>query len=165
MYSVLFLCTGNSARSIMAESLLRHWGKGRFIAYSAGSLPKGVVHPKTLVLLDMMHLPTEGLRSKSWDEFSTAEAPRLDFVFTVCSRAAGEVCPVWPGQPITAHWGVADPVSKEGTERERMFAFRRALLELEQRIKLFISLPIHSLDRVKLQESINQIGKAELYPR
>lgn len=164
MYSVLFLCTGNSARSIMAESLLRHWGGQNFIAYSAGSQPKGLVHHKTLALLQMMNLPTDGLRSKSWDEFSSSSGVRLDFVFTVCSSAAGETCPVWPGQPITAHWGVADPVAQEGTERERMFAFRKALLELEQRIKLFISLPIHSLDRVRLQQCVEQIGKAERFP-
>lgn len=164
MYSVLFLCTGNSARSIMAESLLRHWGGQNFIAYSAGSQPKGLVHHKTLALLQMMNLPTDGLRSKSWDEFSSSSGVRLDFVFTVCSSAAGEICPVWPGQPITAHWGVADPVGQEGTERERNFAFRRALLELEQRIKLFISLPIHSLDRVRLQRSVDEIGRSVRFP-
>ena len=160
-YNVLFLCTGNSARSILAEQLLNHWGAGVFRAYSAGSYPKGAVHPIALELLRHMKLPTAGLRSKSWDEFAKADAPRLDFVFTVCDRAAAEACPVWPGQPMTAHWGVADPAAVEGDEAQRWLAFRRAFRELENRIKIFTSLPIRSLDRLKLQESLDAIGRAQ----
>jgi arsenate reductase len=157
---VLFLCTGNSARSILAEQLLNHWGAGVFRAYSAGSHPMRVVNPIALELLRHMKLPTAGLRSKSWDEFAKPDAPRLDFVFTVCDRAAAEVCPVWPGQPMTAHWGVADPAAVEGPETQRWLAFRRAFRELENRIKIFTSLPIRSLDRLKLQERLDAIGRA-----
>lgn len=158
-YNVLFLCTGNSARSILAESLLNHWGKGRFRGYSAGSFPKGQVHPIALALLADLNLPTAGLRSKSWDEFAAVGAPPLDFVFTVCDNAAGEVCPIWPGKPSTAHWGVPDPAVVEGTEGGKREAFRRALMVLENRISLFINLPIASLDKMTLQTRINAIGK------
>jgi protein-tyrosine-phosphatase len=159
-YNVLFLCTGNSARSILAEQLLNHWGRDVFRAYSAGSHPRGAVNPIALALLEQMNLPTAGLRSKSWDELAGAHAPRLDFVFTVCDAAAAEVCPVWPGQPMTAHWGVADPAAVIGTETERWLAFRQAFRELENRIKIFTSLPIRSLDRLKLQERLDAIGRA-----
>jgi arsenate reductase len=159
-YNVLFLCTGNSARSILAEQLLNHWGAGVFRAYSAGSHPKGTVHPIALELLRHMKLPTAGLRSKSWDELAAPDAPRLDFVFTVCDRAAAETCPVWPGQPMTAHWGVADPAAVEGDDTQRWLAFRQAFRELENRIKIFTSLPIRSLDRLKLQERLDAIGRA-----
>ena len=136
-YNVLFLCTGNSARSIMAEALLRQWGSGRFRAFSAGSQPKGEVHPLALETLRRGHHTLEGFRSKSWNEFSGPGAPRLDFVFTVCGNAAKETCPRWPGQPITAHWGIDDPAAAEGSEEEKLRAFQRAYLELEARIKLF----------------------------
>lgn len=159
-YTVLFLCTGNSARSIMAEALLNHWGEGRFRAFSAGSRPRGEVHPLTLEVLEAGHLPVAGARSKSWDEFSAAGAPKLDFVFTVCGNAAKESCPFWPGQPLTAHWGVDDPAAAAGSREERLRAFRRALRELDARIKLFTSLPIASLDRLALQERLREIGRA-----
>jgi arsenate reductase len=157
-YNVLFLCTGNSARSILAESLLNHWGGGRFRGFSAGSFPKGQVHPLAIELLEWTRLPTEGLRSKSWDEFTTADAPPIDFVITVCDNAAGEVCPVWPGKPITAHWGVADPAAVEG-DAERGAAFRRALTELEARIKLLVNVPVESLDRMAVQQTVRGIGQ------
>jgi arsenate reductase len=159
VYNVLFLCTGNSARSILAESLLNHRGRGNFRGFSAGSLPRGQVHPMAIELLERMNLPTEGLRSKSWDEFAAPGAPPLDFIVTVCDNAAGEVCPVWPGKPITAHWGIADPAAVDGTDVEKAHAFRGALQELEGRIKLLVDLPIASLDRMKLQESLRAIGK------
>jgi arsenate reductase (thioredoxin) len=159
-YNVLFLCTGNSARSILAESLLNHWGKGKFCAFSAGSFPKGQVHPMAIELLKRMNLPTEGFRSKSWDEFASPGAPPIDFIFTVCDNAAGEVCPIWPGKPMTAHWGIADPAAAEGTDTENAFAFRKALKELETRIKLFINLPIDSLAGMTLQAKIDDIGKS-----
>lgn len=158
-YNVLFLCTGNSARSIMAETLLNHWGLGRFRAFSAGSQPKGEVHPLTLEALSRAHLPTETARSKSWHEFSGPGAPKLDFVFTVCANAAKESCPVWPGQPLTAHWGVDDPAAVEGSPEEQFRAFNRALRELDARIKLFTSLPLESLDTMALQEKLHQIGR------
>jgi arsenate reductase len=161
-YNVLFLCTGNSARSIMAEVLLNAIGQGRFRAFSAGSHPKGEVHPVALELIDKNRLPREGLRSKSWDEFAGTGATPLHFVFTVCDNAAGEVCPVWPGQPMTAHWGVADPAAVEGDEVTRMNAFHTALRELENRIKIFVSLPFSSLDRLKLQQKLNEIGRTTL---
>src|SRR5437868_9124863 len=145
-YNVLFLCTGNSARSILAEAILNHKGRPRFTAFSAGSHPTGQVRPEALKQLESVHLPTTGFRSKSWDEFAAPGAPPLDFVFTVCDNAAGEVCPVWPGKPMTAHWGIADPAAAEGTDAEKAFAFRKALKQLETRIKLFTSLPIASLD-------------------
>ena len=161
-FNVLFLCTGNSARSIIAESLLNQWGRGRFVGYSAGSFPKGEVHPLALELLSNMKVPTANLRSKSWDEFATPGSPQMDFVFTVCDNAAGEVCPVWPGQPMTAHWGIADPAAVTGSEQERRMAFRTAFSELDSRIKIFTSLPIRSLDRIKLQERLNAIGRSKL---
>jgi arsenate reductase len=159
IYNVLFLCTGNSARSILAESLLNHFGAGRFRAFSAGSFPKGQVHPLALEILERVGLPTEGLRSKRWDEFAAPGAPMLDFIFTVCDNAAGEVCPVWPGKPATAHWGIADPAAVEGTEAEKATAFRTALRELEARIKLFINLPLASLDHLTLKEKLQEIGR------
>jgi arsenate reductase len=158
-FNVLFLCTGNSARSILAESLVNHWGRGKFVGFSAGSSPKGTVHHIALELLKQMKMPAEGMRSKSWDEFAKPGAPTLDFVFTVCDNAAGEMCPIWPGQPMTAHWGVADPAAVEGAETEKWLAFRNTFRELESRIKVFTSLPIRSLDRVKLQERLQAIGK------
>jgi len=159
-YNVLFLCTGNSARSILAEALVNHLGHGQFRAFSAGSFPKGQVHPLAIELLQWMNLPTEDLRSKSWDEFATADAPPLDFIFTVCDNAAGEVCPIWPGKPMTAHWGIADPAAMEGSDTKKGAAFRKALAELEARIKLFVSLPIQSLDRMTLQQELRAIGRA-----
>jgi arsenate reductase (thioredoxin) len=164
VYSVLFLCTGNSARSILAESLLTHRGQGKFRAFSAGSFPKGRVHPMALALLKRMNLPTEGLRSKSWDEFAAPGAPRLDFVFTVCDNAAGEICPVWPGKPVTAHWGIADPAAVQGSEAEQASAFCTALRELETRIKPFMSLPIESLDRTTLEAKLRDIGHSHPTP-
>ena len=158
-YNVLFLCTGNSARSILAEALINHWGRGKFHGFSAGSHPKGALHPIALELLKRARLPTEGLRSKSWDEFAAPAGPPLDFVFTVCDNAAGEVCPYWPGQPMTAHWGVPDPAAVENSETEKWVAFRSAFHVLENRIKIFSSLPIAALDRVKLQAQLNAIGK------
>jgi arsenate reductase len=157
--NVLFLCTGNSARSILAEAYLNASGRGRFKAYSAGSHPAGRVNPLALEFLARNRIDTAGLRSKSWDEFAKPGAPRLDFVFTVCDNAAGEVCPVWPGQPMTAHWGVADPAAVEGTEDERRKAFVRAFTELTTRINLFTSLPIDKLDRLTLQQKLVDIGK------
>src|SRR3954471_12305431 len=146
--NVLFLCTGNSARSILAEALVNHWGQGKFAGYSAGSLPKGKVHPIALELLAQMKLPTAGLRSKSWDEFAQPGAPRMDFVFTVCDNAAAEMCPVWPGQPMTAHWGVPDPAAVTGSEAEIAFAFADSYRMLNARISIFVSLPLHSLDQL-----------------
>ena len=159
-YHVLFLCTGNSARSILAEAILNRLGAGRFRAYSAGSHPGGRVHPLTLETLREIGVDTSGLRSKSWDEFASPGAPKLDFVFTVCDNAAGEACPVWPGQPMTAHWGVEDPAAFEGPEDPQRRLFRRIYLELERRIRLFTSLPIDSIDRSSLQARLNEIGKA-----
>lgn len=161
VYNVLFLCSGNSARSIMAEVLLNHWGRGRFKAYSAGSHPRGEVHPLTLELLGRLGFPTEGLRSKSWDEFAKPGAPVMDFVFTVCDQTRSETCPVWPGQPIVAHWGVADPVLVEGDEITRMMAFREAFRTLERRIQLFCSLPLHQLDRLRIQREVEKIGTVQ----
>jgi len=158
-FNVLFLCTGNSARSIMAESILNQLGGGQFVAYSAGSFPTGKVHPFALELLRQNRIPTENLRSKAWDEFARPGAPHLDFVFTVCDKAAGEVCPIWPGQPMTAHWGIADPAAVNGTEAEKRHAFFTAFRELSQRIRIFTSLPIRSLDRIKLQERLDAIGR------
>jgi protein-tyrosine-phosphatase len=157
-YNVLFLCTGNSARSILAEILVEHWGKGRFQGYSAGSFPRGTVHPLALELLERLHLRTTALRSKSWDEFAHPGAPVMDFVFTVCDQAAGEVCPIWPGNPINAHWGVPDPAAVEGTEAQRVQAFRDAYRQLEARIKLFVALPIDKLDRMAVRREVEHIG-------
>jgi arsenate reductase len=159
LFNVLFLCTGNSARSILAERLIERWGQGRFRGFSAGSHPKGEVHPLALELLRRNNYSTEGLRSKDWAEFSVPGAPRMDFVFTVCDNAANEVCPVWPGQPMTAHWGVADPAAVEGDEVTRLTAFRIALRELENRVKIFVALPFASLDRLKLQQKLDEIGQ------
>ena len=158
IYNVLFLCTGNSARSMLAEALIDHWGKGRFKGYSAGSFPKGAVHPLALDLLEKAHLDTRGLRSKSWDEFAKPGAPVMDFVFTVCDQAAGEICPMWPGNPVTAHWGVPDPVAVEGPETEKIRAFRYAYQALETRIKLFTSLRLETLDRLALQRRVDDLG-------
>jgi arsenate reductase len=158
-YNVLFLCTGNSARSILAESLLNALGRGRFQAFSAGSFPKRQVHPLALELLKRMKLPSEGFRSKSWDEFAAAGAPPLDFIITVCDNAAGELCPIWPGKPMTAHWGIADPAAVEGSDADKAFAFRKALKELETRVKLFTALPIASLDQMTLREKLRAIGQ------
>ena len=156
--NVLFLCTGNSARSILAEVLLNASGHGRFKAYSAGSHPKGEVHPMALDLIRRNRLPDAGLRSKSWDEFARPDAPPLHFIFTVCDNAAGEVCPVWPGHPMTAHWGVPDPAAATGTEDSVRKAFMQALGQLQRRIQLFTSLPIESLDRMMLQQRLSEIG-------
>jgi protein-tyrosine-phosphatase len=158
-HTVLFLCTGNSARSIMAESLLNYWGKGRFQAYSAGRYPKGQVHPLAIDVLRRNRLPTQNLRSKSWDEFAGPEAPPLDFVFTVCDRAAEEVCPTWPGQPMTAHWGIHDPAAVEGTEEQKQRAFNKAFRELDARLKIFTSLRVDMLDRLSLQHALDAIGQ------
>jgi protein-tyrosine-phosphatase len=160
IYNVLFLCTGNSARSVMAECALNRHGAGRFRAFSAGSHPRGAVHPVTLELLGRLNYRTEGLRSKSWDEFATPDAPSLDFVFTVCDNAAGEVCPVWPGQPVTAHWGVEDPAAFDGPPGKRLQAFRNVYIQLERRIQIFTSLRIEALDRLSLQRRIDEIGRA-----
>jgi arsenate reductase len=158
--NVLFLCTGNSARSIMAEVLLNSMGQGRYRAFSAGSHPKGEVHPVALELIRKNRLPDEGLRSKSWDEFAGTGATPLHFVFTVCDNAAGEVCPVWPGQPLTAHWGIADPAAATGTPEQVRAAFARAFEQLQRRISLFTSLRLESLDRLALQRRIDEIGRA-----
>ena len=157
LHNVLFLCTGNSARSILAESLLNHWGQGRFRAFSAGSFPKGQVHPLAIELLQRMNLPSDGLRSKSWNEFAAPGAPPLDFIITVCDNAAGEVCPIWPGKPLTAHWGIADPAAVQG-DAEKAAAFHRALAELEPRIRRFVSVPIESLDRMSLPQIISDLA-------
>lgn len=159
-FNVLFLCTGNSARSILAESLLNSQGNGRFRAFSAGSHPAGQVDPLVLELLEKTHLPTADLRSKSWDVFAQAGAPRLDFVFTVCDKAAGEACPVWPGQPITAHWGIPDPIAVTGTDDQRRHAVVEAMNQLQRRISMFICLPFATLDRLKLQQAVQRIGEA-----
>jgi protein-tyrosine-phosphatase len=159
-YNVLFLCTGNSARSILAESVLDRVGSGRFRAFSAGSFPKGEVHPYALDLLRRQSYPTEHLRSKSWDEFAVPGAEPLDFVFTVCDNAAGEVCPIWPGQPMTAHWGLPDPAAAEGSEAQRRLAFVDTLRMLNNRIKVFVSLPLESLDKLSLQSRLREIGRS-----
>jgi len=161
VYNVLFLCTGNSARSILGEALLNHVGGSRFRAWSAGSTPKGQVHPMTIETLRRVGIPTEGLRSKGWDEFATADAPKMDFVFTVCDNAAGEVCPVWPGQPMTAHWGIEDPAAVEGPEFERLAAFELAMRYLRNRISAFINLPLASIDRMALTSKLQGIGGME----
>ena len=160
-WNVLFLCTGNSARSIMAEVLLNHHGRGRFHAYSAGSHPAGAVNPLTLRVLEGAGLPTGGLRSKSWEEFTAAGAPEIDFVFTVCDRAAAETCPVWPGKPITAHWGIADPAASEGDDQARLRAFSTALHQMDNRVRLFLDLPIARLAREKLSAEVGRIGRPD----
>lgn len=158
-YNVLFLCTGNSARSIMGEAILNKIGKGKFIAYSAGSHPTGKVNPNALTLLKRLDFPTDALRSKSWDEFAKHGAPELDFIFTVCDNAASEVCPIWPGHPMTAHWGVPDPAAMEGDQAAITQAFREAFMLLQRRIELFASLPVWKLDRLSLKKQLDEIGK------
>lgn len=159
-FNVLFVCTGNSARSILAEAILNREGRGRFKAWSAGSMPKGAVHPAALELLKKLNHPTAGLRSKSWGEFAQTGAPELDFVLTVCDNAAGEVCPIWPGQPMSAHWGLPDPAAVEGTEAEVAAAFADTYRMLTHRIGIFVNLPLASLDRLSLQSRLDSIGKA-----
>jgi len=158
-YNVLFLCTGNTSRSIMAEALLNAIGRGRFVAYSAGSHPKGEVNPYAIDIARKNRLPTEGMRSKSWDEFTRPGAPQLHFVFTVCDAAAAEACPVWPGQPMTAHWGIEDPAAVEGSDEVKRRAFFRAYRELQTRISLLTNLPIDKLDRLSLQRKLDEIGR------
>jgi len=163
-YNVLFLCTGNSARSILGEVIADRFGMGKLKGYSAGSFPKGEVHPLTLKLLTDLKLPVEGLRSKSWEEFAAPGAPKMDFIFTVCDQAAGEVCPIWPGQPMKAHWGIPDPAAATGSEAERLKAFREAFTTLKRRIELFASLPLASLDRMSLRKRIDEIGAEAAAP-
>jgi arsenate reductase (thioredoxin) len=160
-YNVLFLCTGNSARSILAESILRKDGAGRFQPFSAGSTPKGAVHPLALQTLESMDYPIDGMRSKSWLEFAAPDAPVMDFVFTVCDNAAGEACPIWPGQPMTAHWGIEDPAGAEGTELEKQAAFITAFRYLRNRIDTFVSLPLRSIDKLSLGTKLREIGRSE----
>jgi arsenate reductase len=160
VYNVLFLCTGNSARSIMAEVVMNRHGRGRFRAFSAGSHPTGTVNPFAIEALRNHKLPVDGLRSKPWDEFAAPGAPSLDFVFTVCDKAAGETCPIWPGQPMSAHWGIEDPAAATGTDEQKRAAFRVALVTLTRRIDLFLSLPLTSLDRMSLQRRLTEIGKS-----
>ncbi len=157
-YNALFICTGNSARSILAEGLLNDMGKGTFHAYSAGSHPKGAVHPLALETLEKLQLPTAGYRSKSWDEFAQADAPLFDFIFTVCDDAAGEMCPVWSGKPVSAHWGIPDPAAAEGSDEEKQKAFADAARVLKRRIELFLSLPLQGLDSISLQRELRDIG-------
>lgn len=158
-YNVLFLCTGNSARSIMAEAIMNQKGQPNFTAFSAGSHPTGAIRPEALRQLEEAHLSTTGLRSKSWDEFAMPAAPKLDFVFTVCDNAANEVCPAWPGQPMTAHWGVPDPAAAQGTREQVEQAFRDAFFLLDRRISLFLSLPLATLDRISLKKEIDNMGR------
>ncbi|ARP90645.1 protein-tyrosine-phosphatase [Bordetella genomosp. 9] len=160
VYNALFICTGNSARSILAEGLLNGLAQGRFRAYSAGSQPKGEVHPLALATLETLGMPTTGYRSKSWDEFTLPDAPQLDFIFTVCDNAAGEVCPIWPGQPMSAHWGVPDPAAVEGSDDEKRKAFQNAARVLKRRIELLLSLPMDRLDMMSLRKELHGIGKA-----
>jgi arsenate reductase len=162
MFNVLFLCTGNSARSIIAEAILNRLGMGKFKAYSAGSHPRGAVHPITTSLLDRLNYVTADLRSKDWAEFAASDAPELDFVFTVCDKAAAEMCPVWPGQPMSAHWGVPDPADVEGDEITRLAAFREAYRQLYNRIDIFVNLPMGSLDELSLQQHLHDIGNTVL---
>ena len=164
VYNVLFICTGNSARSIMAEAILNRQGRGRFHAYSAGSHPKGAVNPRALRLLERVKFDTAGCRSKSWDEFAAPGAPAMDFVFTVCDDAAGEVCPVWPGQPMTAHWGVPDPARADGTPAEIDLAFADSFRMLSTRISIFVSLPMDKLDRLSLRKRLHEIGGLDRVP-
>lgn len=158
VYNVLFLCTGNSARSILGEAILNHVGQGRFRAFSAGSTPKGLVHPMTLEALGKVGIPIEGLRSKAWDEFAVPGAPKMDFIFTVCDNAAGETCPIWPGQPMTAHWGIEDPAAVQSAEFKQRAAFEDALRYLRNRIGAFINLPLASIDRMALNSKLEGIG-------
>jgi protein-tyrosine-phosphatase len=161
-FNVLFLCTGNSARSIIAEAIVNSLGAGKFNGYSAGSMPKGQVHPLAITLLNKLNYDTAALRSKSWDEFSTADAPKMDFVFTVCDNAANEVCPFWPGQPMTAHWGVPDPIAAGGNETERAIAFADTYRMLNNRISIFTNLPLKSLDSLTLQRHLDDIGRTQI---
>jgi protein-tyrosine-phosphatase len=163
--NVLFLCTGNSARSIMAECILNREGRGKFRGFSAGSQPLGHIHPLALHLLRRMNYHVSNLRSKPWDEFAAQDAPKLDFVFTVCDSAAAEPCPVWPGQPMTAHWGVPDPAKAEGTEAERAFAFDDCYRMLNQRISIFVNLPIEQLSKLSLQRQLDEIGRTRVVPK
>ncbi|MDD5393209.1 MAG: arsenate reductase ArsC [Thiothrix sp.] len=164
MFNVLFLCTGNSARSIIAEAILNRLGMGKFKAYSAGSHPRGAVNPMTTSLLDRLNYVTADLRSKDWAEFAAPDAPKLDFVFTVCDKAAAEMCPIWPGQPMSAHWGVPDPADVEGDEITRLAAFREAYRQLYNRIDIFVNLPMGSLDELSLQQQLQDIGQTTLPP-
>jgi arsenate reductase len=159
-YNVLFICTGNSARSILAEGLLNALARGRFKAYSAGSHPKGTVHPMALRELQTLRIPTDGFRSKNWDELAAPGAPKMDFVFTVCDQAAGEVCPIWPGQPMTAHWGMPDPAAVEGTDEAKQKAFRDTAITLKRRLELLMSLPLKSLDSLAIHREVKEIGKS-----
>lgn len=159
VFNVLFLCTGNSARSILAESLLNQMGRGRFRAFSAGSRLAGQINSFALELLTKNHFPVEALRSKSWDEFAQTEAPHLDFVITVCDNAAGEVCPIWPGQPMTAHWGIPDPAAVQGNDDDKRRALLQAMEQLQRRISMFVSLPFATLDSMKLEQAVREIGK------
>jgi arsenate reductase len=160
-YNVLFICTGNSARSILAEGILNELGKGKFRAFSAGSHPKGEVHPQALATLKRLHMPDTGYRSKSWDEFVAPQAPVFDFIFTVCDNAAGEVCPLWPGSPVSAHWGLPDPAAVTGTEEQQVKAFRDTAMMLRRRIELLLSLPLHRLDAMSLQSELRKIGQEQ----
>jgi arsenate reductase len=160
-YNVLFICTGNSARSILAQAIMNHLGREHFKAYSAGSFPKGEVNPLALETLQRFHYDVSGLRSKSWEEFTGPDAPKMDFVFTVCDKAAGELCPIWPGQPITAHWGFTDPSNIGGSAEEKRAAFSRTFREISQRLRIFLSLPLEKLDRMSLQQELNEMGKVE----
>jgi arsenate reductase len=160
-YNVLFLCTGNSARSILAESIMNKWGKGQFRGFSAGSHPNGKVNPLALDLLKQLDFPTAGLRSKSWDEFAGSSCTHFDFVITVCGNAAGETCPVWPGMPMTTHWGIPDPAAVDGSEIEKKSAFAHAFKAMDRRIKLFLSLPIASIDQMRIKERMDAIGKTD----
>ncbi len=157
--NVLFLCTGNSARSIMAEAILDYWSRGLFKGYSAGSFPKGAVHPMAVELLKQLGMPTDALRSKSWNEFAESNAPKMDFIFTVCDQAAGEVCPIWPGHPITAHWGLPDPAAADGMAAEQMMAFREAFRILETRIKYFLTFQFKQLSRLELEDLVIGVGQ------
>ena len=162
VYNVLFLCTGNSARSILAEALVNHWGRGLFRGYSAGSFPTGRVNPLALELLAQMKIPATGARSKSWDEIAVLGGVEFDFVITVCDKAAGETCPIWPGQPMTAHWGIEDPAAVTGSDAQKMLAFRNAFRALEHRIRILLNLPLASLDRLRLQHRLDEIGRQPL---
>jgi arsenate reductase len=161
IYNILFLCTGNSARSILAESILRKDGAGRFRAFSAGSTPKGAVHPLALKVLESVDYPTDGMRSKSWLEFAAPDAPVMDFVFTVCDNAAGEACPIWPGQPMTAHWGIEDPAMAEGSDLEKQAAFMTAFRYLKNRIGIFTNIPLRHIDKLSLGTRLREIGRSE----